>query len=117
MATDDEDLTPLFNPAPSAMLVAVGETLAQECVRALEPIKTLRVGHGQAALQRMLSTHPLVVVVGASVDDGDAGAIRQHAGTFGAHVIHERDLERGDLARQLKSAAAIAMRARATQGM
>jgi len=115
---DDEETTPLFQVAPSVMMVALSDELAAACARASAPARALRVAHAPAALQRMVAHLPLVIVIGAAVQADDVEAIRHHAEAIGARVMIEAELETGDaLDVQLAAAVRIAFRARSTEGM
>ena len=56
-------MTPLFYPAASIMLVGCEPDLAADCLRAFPELLVLNVAHAAAAVERMLVTRPLVVVV------------------------------------------------------
>jgi hypothetical protein len=115
---DDEETTPLFQVAPSVLLVAIPDGLAAACRRAAEPARTLRVAHAPAALQRMVTVLPLVIIIGTAIPAADGEAIRHHAEAIGARVMHESDLEEGEaLDVQLRAAVRIAYHSRSTNGM
>lgn len=76
--------TPLFTTPPTVMFVGTDPDLADTCGRAMPAVALLRVGNFVAAVQRMLVTRPLVVIVDGSVPE--------------AHV---RDIE--DCARDIRS--------------
>lgn len=56
-------MTPLFFPAASIMLVGCEADLAADLARAFPALLVLNVAHASAAVERMLVTRPLVVVV------------------------------------------------------
>jgi hypothetical protein len=56
-------MTPLFHPAPSMMLVGCDDDIIEECQRAFPELLVLRVAHAAAAVERMLVTRPLVVLL------------------------------------------------------
>ena len=57
-------MTPLFHPAPSLMLVGCADAVAGECQRAFPELLVLRRSpHAAAAVERMLVTRPLVVLL------------------------------------------------------
>jgi hypothetical protein len=118
MPSPEDETTPLFQVAPSVMLVALDDELAAACARASEPARALRVAHTPAALQRMVAHMPLVIVIGASVVAHEVEAIRHHAEAIGARVMMETELEQGAaLDVQLKAAVRAAFQARSTHGM
>jgi hypothetical protein len=120
MATiDDEETTPLFQVAPSVMLVAIDDERAAVCARAAEPARALRVGHAHAAVQRMVTHMPLVIIIGSAVPEHEAESVRHQAEAIGARVLKEGELKQGDaLAAQLEAAVRAAFHARSTtQGM
>jgi hypothetical protein len=95
MATES---TPIFAPAPSAMLVGVEDDDAERCSRHLAPLRILRVRHAAAACERMLATHPFVVVLGGEPREEDLDAICAHARDVRAQVVLLRDFgDDGDL--------------------
>jgi hypothetical protein len=115
---DDDETTPLFQVAPSVMFVALPDDLAAACARAAEPARALRVAHAPAALQRMVTHLPLVIIIGGKVPANDADSIRHHAEAIGARVMKEDELQPGEaLDVQLKAAVRMAFHARSTQGM
>jgi hypothetical protein len=117
-SAEDEETTPLFQVAPSVMLVALADELAAACARASEPARALRVAHAPAALQRMVTHLPLLIIIGARVPAVDVEEIRHHAEAIAARVMMESELEQGEaLDVQLKAAVRISFHARSTQGM
>jgi hypothetical protein len=78
--------TPKFRPAASVLLVGVDDALVERIDAAIKPIQVLRASHGSAAAERMLSTQPLVVVVGSGVDDGALATITERAAAMGAEL-------------------------------
>jgi hypothetical protein len=56
-------MTPLFHPAPSLMLVGCDDAVTEACQRAFPELLVLRVAHAAAAVERMLVTRPLVVLL------------------------------------------------------
>jgi hypothetical protein len=63
MATE----TPLFTTPPTIMFVGSDADVADVCGKAMPAVSLLRLGHAAGAVQRMLVTRPLVVIVDASV--------------------------------------------------
>ena len=113
----DDDFTPFFNPVPSVMFVAVGEDLADVCAKGCEPVLVLRVAHAAAALQRMVATHPLLLLLGHAVSAADEDALRQHAGAIGTVVVAERELNLEGQEDWMREAIRGAIRARSTHSM
>jgi hypothetical protein len=80
-------VTPIFQPAPSVMFVGEGGDLFDSCAAAVPYLSILRVKHAMAALERMMVTRPLVVVVNDEVSAADLGAIMECATNIGAEVM------------------------------
>jgi hypothetical protein len=80
-------MTPIFQPVPSLMLVGVDGDLADECSRAFPEFLVLRVGHAAAAVERMLVTRPLVVVLGDVAPAEDAELVVACARDICAEVL------------------------------
>jgi hypothetical protein len=100
------------------MMVALPDGLAAACARAADPARPLRVAHAPAALQRMVSHLPLVIIIGATVFAHEVESIRHHAEAIGAHVLTESELTTGEaLALQIQEAVRAAFSARAARGM
>jgi hypothetical protein len=68
-------MTPMFHPAASLMLVGCEDDLAEECARAFPELLVLRVAHASAAMERMLVTRPLVVLLGAEITNASEHAV------------------------------------------
>lgn len=81
----------MFSPAPSAMLVGVEDADVERCGRMLAPLRILRVKHAAAACERMLATHPFVIVLGGEPRDDDVEAICAYARDVRAQVVLLRD--------------------------
>ena len=113
----DDDKTPIFNPLPTVMLVGLADDLAEDCAKAADPVSTLRVAHAAAALQRMVSTLPLVILIGASVSEKDEEALRQQATAIGALVRSEREVGGPGLAAQVFDVLKVAVRDRPLRSM
>lgn len=113
----DDDMTPVFNPLPTVMLVGLADDLAEACAKAADPVTTLRVAHAAAAMQRMVSTLPLVILIGASVSAKDEAALRQQAEAVGSLVRSEREYAGEALAEQVFTALKIAVRDRPLRSM
>jgi len=63
--------TPLFTTPPVVMFVGSSADLADEAARANPVVPVIRVGHAAAAVERMVVTRPLVVVLDESVPEAD----------------------------------------------
>jgi hypothetical protein len=79
--------TPIFTPPPTLMFVGSDPEVADFCARAVPAVTLLRVGHAVAAVQRMVVTRPLVVILDASVSDGEAAEILECARDIRAGVV------------------------------
>jgi hypothetical protein len=60
-------MTPLFFPAASIMLVGCEADLAADLARVFPHLLVLNVAHASAAVERMLVTRPLVVIVSVEI--------------------------------------------------
>jgi hypothetical protein len=60
-------MTPLFYPAASIMLVGCEVDLAADLARTFPELLVLNVAHASAAVERMLITRPLVVIVSVEI--------------------------------------------------
>jgi len=76
-----------FTPIPCAMLVAVPAEHVDECVTLLAPLRALKVGHVRAACERMLTTRPLVVVVGGSPLEEEMDTLREIADSISSQIV------------------------------
>jgi hypothetical protein len=97
--------TPLFQPVPSLMFVGEDDTLADECASALPHLSVLRVKHGAAAVERMVVTRPLVVVVDETVREVDVGEVVACAHDVGAEVFRASATARSTALEGIRSAA------------
>jgi alkanesulfonate monooxygenase SsuD/methylene tetrahydromethanopterin reductase-like flavin-dependent oxidoreductase (luciferase family) len=113
----DDDKTPIFNPLPTVMLVGLPDDIAEACAKAADPVSTLRVAHAAAAMQRMVSTLPLVILIGASISEKDEDALRQQATAIGALVKSEREVGGPALAEQIFDVLKVAVRDRPLRSM
>jgi hypothetical protein len=105
--------TPIFQPVPSLMVVGSDDELADEAARALPEMLHLRVAHGAAAVERMLVTRPLVVIVDASVASVDFERVAECARDIRAEILRTSIPLRANLETSLRSAVLRAERARA----
>lgn len=91
-------MTPMFHPAASLMLVACEDDIADECTRAFPELLVLRVAHASAAMERMLVTHPLVVLLGPEVTSASEHAlVVDCARDIRAEVVQVAAVPREDL--------------------
>ncbi len=95
-------MTPIFQPVPSLMLVGLEADLAEECTRAFPELLVLRVGHSAAAVERMLVTRPLVVVLGVAIEGTD-GAVLECARDIQAEILRESSVSRAELAATVRA--------------
>ena len=79
--------TPIFQPVPCLMVVGSDDGLANEAARALPGITHLRVAHVAAAVERMLVTRPLVVIVDESVAGADFERVAECARDIRAEIL------------------------------
>lgn len=101
-------MTPIFQPVPSLMLVGLESGVADECVRAFPSLRVLRVSHSAAAIERMLVTRPLVVLLGPELPRGDAAAVAEIARDIRAEVLRAEELAPGTLVPQLRASVLLA---------
>jgi hypothetical protein len=97
--------TPLFTTPPSVMFVGVDAALADLCGLAMPAVSLLRVGNAAGAVQRMLVTRPLVVVVDASVTEQQRQDISDCARDICAGFVHAATLSRNELTSAITTAA------------
>jgi hypothetical protein len=69
------------------MFVGEGGELFEACAAAVPYLAVLRVKHAIAAVERMMVTRPLVVVVDDGVSAADLGALMECASDIGAEVM------------------------------
>lgn len=104
--------TPIFQPVPAVMFVGSDDELASECAEALPHLQLLRVGHAAAAVERMLVTRPLVIVIDDSLSEENAARVVECAGDIRAEVLRPPSGSRGRLAEPLRAAVLVAERHR-----
>lgn len=97
--------TPLFTTPPTVMFVGSDASVADLCGLAMPAVSLLRVGHAAGAVQRMLVTRPLVVIVDASVTDAQRQDISDCARDICAGFVHATTLSRSELTSAITSAA------------
>jgi hypothetical protein len=105
--------TPIFQPVPCLMVVGSDDGLADEIARALPGITHLRVARAAGAVERMLVTRPLVVIVDESVAAVDFERIAECARDIRAEILRAPMPLRADLEASLRSAVLGAERTRA----
>lgn len=100
--------TPIFQPVPSLMFVGEEDDLADECARAMPQLNLLRVRHAAGAVERMVVTRPLVVVVDETVSQVNVAPVIECAKDVRAEVIRASAALRATLAEEVRSAALLA---------
>jgi hypothetical protein len=98
------------------MFVGQDDGLADECAKALPQLQVLRVKHAAGAVERMVVTRPLVVVVDDTVSDANAALVVDCANDIRAEVIRASASLRTGLAEQVRSAALRAESKRDSEG-
>jgi hypothetical protein len=84
-------VTPLASRTPCAMLVNVPADVANDIVEVLAPLPVLKVAHVPAACERMVTTWPLVVVLGGRPTEAELAAVRATALDISAEVVVVND--------------------------
>jgi hypothetical protein len=105
-------MTPLFQPVPSIMLVGLDTELAAACEHAFPSLLVLRVGHGAAAVERMLVTRPLVVVVGENLARSEVALVTECARDIQAEVLRGTNASRAEFPEYVRLALLVAERNR-----
>jgi len=105
--------TPLFTTPPTVMFVGMDADLADVCGGAMPAVSLLRVGHPAGAVQRMLVTRPLVVIIDGSVSADQRQEISDCARDITAGFVDAAALTRNALAEAVTSAALDAEQRRA----
>jgi hypothetical protein len=95
-------MTPIFQPVPSLMFVGLEGDVADECAKAFPGMLILRVGHAAAAVERMLVTRPLVVVVG-EIASSETYLVEENARDIQAEVVHASRVPRRELPGTLRA--------------
>ena len=104
--------TPLFTTPPVVMFVGSSADLADECARANPAVPVIRVGHAAAAVERMVVTRPLVVVLDESVPQGDVLRVLEYAKDIQAQVVRASPALQSELAVTVRTALLAAERIR-----
>jgi hypothetical protein len=98
------------------MVVGADDALADEVARALPGITHLRVAHAAGAVERMLVTRPLVVILDDSIAGADFERVAECARDIRAEILRASMPLRENLEASLRSAVLGAERAR-TEGL
>jgi hypothetical protein len=102
-------MTPLFHPAASLMLVGCDDVVAEECLGAFPGLLVLRVAHAAAAVERMLVTRPLVVLLGEELAQGrEDGLVIECANDIRAEIVRLGSVPRIDLHASIRASLLIA---------
>jgi hypothetical protein len=104
--------TPLFQPVPSVMFVGADDMFALECTLALPDLSHLRVAHAAAAVERMVVTRPLVVIVDDSVTGPSLEQVIDCSRDIRAEVLRVSSALRENLATMLRAAVLVAEKSR-----
>jgi hypothetical protein len=96
--------TPLFTAPPAIMFIGSDADLADECAKANPVVPVLRVGHAAAAVERMVVTRPLVVIVDESVPADEVARIAEYARDIRAEVVRASAAARSGLAEAVRDA-------------
>jgi hypothetical protein len=105
--------TPIFVPVASVMFVGEGTDAADDCEVAMRHVSILRVKHAAGAIERMLVTRPLVVVLDEDVAQADAAQVLECASDIRAEVLRASAEGRPALIAEIRAAALLAERKRA----
>ncbi len=102
-------MTPLFHPAPSLMLVGCDDAVAEECQRAFPQLLVLRVAHAAAAVERMLVTRPLVVLLGVELTQGrEDGLVIDCAHDIRAEIVRVGSVQPAELEASIRESLLLA---------
>jgi hypothetical protein len=107
--------TPLFTTPPTVMFVGSDPDVADACARAMPAVALLRVGNALGAVQRMLITRPLVVIVDGAVPLDLAHDIADCARDIRAGFVRAAGLSRAQVTEAVTTAALDAERRRANE--
>lgn len=109
--------TPIFQPVPSLMFVGEEDDLADQCAAAMPQLQLLRVKHAAGAVERMVVTRPLVVVVDEAVSEANVALVVECAKDIRAEVIRASVALRATLGEEVRSAALLAESKRASDAL
>jgi hypothetical protein len=96
--------TPIFRPAPCLMFVGCDAALAEACAVALPALTQLRVSHAAAAVERMLVTRPLAIVVDRALSKTHLERITECARDIRAEVVLAPAGAGGELVAEVEAA-------------
>jgi hypothetical protein len=88
--------TPFVRHPWVAMFVAVPDSLAAPCEKALTPLPVVRVANVGAALERLPALKPLLVVTGDIGTDQHLATLSERASNVGATVVSVHGLNEGE---------------------
>jgi len=108
--------TPIFTPASCVMFVGSDAVLRDVGAEALPGLQLLRVSHAAAAVERMLVTRPLAVVVDESLTKDDVGRVAECARDIRAEVVHATQALASELVATVQAAVLVAERNREKPG-
>lgn len=104
--------TPIFTPAACVMFVGSDPAIRDLCAKGLPGLHLLRVGHAAAAVERMLVTRPLAIVVDESLHMTDLERVVECARDIRAEVVHSSKRAGSELVTAVQSAVLAAERNR-----
>jgi hypothetical protein len=106
-------MTPLFFPAASIMLVGCEADLVLGLGRTFPELLVLNVAHASAAVERMLVTRPLVVIVSAEIARSiEDRIVVECARDIRSEVIRISSVAREELEASIRAALLVAERNR-----
>ena len=118
-ATDDRTitlvLTPTFTTAPCLMFVGSRAEVAEACAQAAQGVPFLRVASAAAAVQRMLVTRPLVIVVDDTIRGREVERINDCASGVGSELVQASATGMAGLEAAVQSALVAAQNKRGTE--
>lgn len=94
------------------MMVSVDGGLYEIIRATFHPFPVLRVGHARAACERMLTTHPLVVVFVERPTAADLERVSEIATAIGAELVIAEDYAEVELLQEHLSMAMVAVQRR-----
>ena len=96
--------TPLFTTPPTIMFVGADADLADVCSNAMPAVSLLRLGHAAGAVQRMLVTRPLVVIIDGSVSEAQGQDIADCTRDINAGFVRAAGISRNELTEAITTA-------------
>jgi hypothetical protein len=109
--------TPIFTTPPTILFVGQDADLADVCGAAMPAVSLLRVGHPAGAVQRMLVTRPLVVIVDDAVNADQRQDIADCARDIAAGFVDAAGMTKEQLTEAITTAALGAEERRAREPM